>query len=267
MSIEEYRRILPQISEINNNVEGHLTIREANFLALVAACPTAEGVILEIGSFKGRSTVILCLGKSIHDQNPLVSIDPLTSPSPTDPDLQGMPHTAEDFYRTLERYGVKDQVEFHQCLSHEVAKEWNRPIRFLWIDGDHTYGGVKLDFDNFSPYLADGAIIALHDILIGYDGPIRVFMEDILLSENFCAAGLWGSIGWAQYRREEKANTYYQRQKSKLYKKLAPLVPLYVYKDCYSGKWSHLKYRILRARTPHRGINPEEWIKEVKILD
>ena len=91
-------------------------------------------------------------------------------------------------------------------------------------------------------------------------------MEDILLSENFCAAGLWGSIGWAQYRREEKANVYHQRQKSKLYKRLAPLVPLYVYNDFYSSKLSHLKYRILRARTPHRGINPEDWIKGVKIL-
>ena len=40
-------------------VEGYLAPNEIRFLALLAACPTATGEILEIGSFKGKSTVIL----------------------------------------------------------------------------------------------------------------------------------------------------------------------------------------------------------------
>ena len=51
----------------------------------------------------------------------------------------------------------------------------------LWIDGDHTYHGTKVDFDLFSKFLSNGAIIAFHDVLGNFEGPIRVFMEDVLL--------------------------------------------------------------------------------------
>lgn len=39
-------------------------------------------------------------------------------------------------------------------------------IDFLFIDGDHTYEGVKADFKMYSPFMKNGAIIAFHDIVI-----------------------------------------------------------------------------------------------------
>jgi cephalosporin hydroxylase len=40
-----------------------------------------------------------------------------------------------------------------------------RDIDFLFIDGDHTYEGVKDDFERYSPFVADGGLIAFHDIV------------------------------------------------------------------------------------------------------
>jgi len=262
MFIERFNGILPEISAINRLVEGCLTEREAEFLALIAAFPTAEGIILEIGSFKGRSTIILCRAKSINDNAPLVSVDPLTSPSTTDPELDKTGQS-QSFKTNIRKFEVEGLVEFHEKYSHEVAEEWKRPIRFLWIDGDHTYKGVKQDFDNFSPFLTDCSIVALHDILIGYDGPIRVFMEDILLSPNFHAAGMCGSIGWAQYRKKVKSTKSQDKYKAKLYRRLASLIPLFIYKESYSGKISDLRYNMLRAMVPHKTVNPAEWIEQV----
>jgi predicted O-methyltransferase YrrM len=37
-------------------------------------------------------------------------------------------------------------------------------LDFLFIDGDHTYEGVKKDFEMYSPLVGAGGIIALHDI-------------------------------------------------------------------------------------------------------
>jgi len=43
-------------------------------------------------------------------------------------------------------------------------------VDFLFIDGDHTYGGVKMDFEMYSPLVKKGGIIAFHDIV---PGPIQ----------------------------------------------------------------------------------------------
>jgi len=41
----------------------------------------------------------------------------------------------------------------------------NDKIDFLYIDGDHTYEGVKSDFKMYSDFVADGGIVAFHDII------------------------------------------------------------------------------------------------------
>ena len=41
-----------------------------------------------------------------------------------------------------------------------------REIDLLFIDGDHTYEGVKKDFEMYSPLVGQGAIIAFHDIVV-----------------------------------------------------------------------------------------------------
>lgn len=48
-------------------------------------------------------------------------------------------------------------------------------VDFLFIDGDHSYEGVKADFDNFSPLVRPGGIIAFHDI--GAGDPQKLWRE------------------------------------------------------------------------------------------
>lgn len=38
-----------------------------------------------------------------------------------------------------------------------------RPVDFLFIDGDHSYEGVKQDFDMYAPLVRPGGIVAFHD--------------------------------------------------------------------------------------------------------
>jgi hypothetical protein len=39
------------------------------------------------------------------------------------------------------------------------------PLDFLFIDGDHTYAGVKHDYNHYAPLVRAGGVIAFHDIL------------------------------------------------------------------------------------------------------
>ena len=51
---------------------------------------------------------------------------------------------------------------------HEVRKMLDhRPVDLLFIDGDHTYEGVRKDFEMYSPLVRNGGIIAFHDICPG----------------------------------------------------------------------------------------------------
>jgi cephalosporin hydroxylase len=56
----------------------------------------------------------------------------------------------------------------------------SRSIDFLYIDGDHTYAGVKKDFEQYSPLVRKGGIIAFHDIVTtGRDHEVHRFWNDI----------------------------------------------------------------------------------------
>jgi predicted O-methyltransferase YrrM len=38
-------------------------------------------------------------------------------------------------------------------------------LDFLFIDGDHTYEGVKQDFEMYTPLVRKGGLVAMHDIV------------------------------------------------------------------------------------------------------
>jgi len=59
-------------------------------------------------------------------------------------------------------------------------------IDFLFIDGDHSYEGVKKDFEMYGPLVRKGGIIALHDIVPGAPelvGGVPKFWNEI--KQNF----------------------------------------------------------------------------------
>lgn len=241
-------------------IEGFLSPNEMRFLVLTGACPRAKGTVLEIGSFKGRSTFILASAAALAGEDKIHAVDPLIAPSETDPDLGGEQSSEADFRRNLEAHGVADSVEFHKDFSYRLAERWEGPIRLLWIDGDHTHKGTKADLDGFLPHLSDGAIVAIHDVLHEFEGGVRVFAEDILLSKQFGACGFVGSIAWAQFRRDPLDTARFADDKLRLYKKVARLVPYVAYGRHLMGI-EKKKYKILRSLVPHGAADPAAWLR------
>lgn len=239
---------------------GFLTEREARFLALVAACAPAQGVILEIGSFKGKSTVGLASVAMRYGLGPVVTVDPHSGPSVTDPDVGASGSSWDDFRAALRTAGVESAVEAHRAYSRDLARGWNRPIRFLWIDGDHTYRGSKEDIDLFRPHLVNGAIVALHDVLHTFEGPVRVFAEDLLDSDEFGPAGLCGSIGWAQYRPSDGGR--WRDERRALRRRVGRLLP-FVKDGLEPTGVRKLRYKLWRGLVPHAAPDAAAWVRAV----
>ena len=71
--------------------------------------------------------------------------------------------TLDAFKRNIRKAGVNQYVELLRGTTAEIAPEWNQEIDLLFIDGDHSYEGVRFDWETFSKYLTDFSITVFHD--------------------------------------------------------------------------------------------------------
>ena len=130
-----------------------ITMDEARLLTRLAG-EVHVGAIVEIGSYKGGSTVILAkaaCGRKVHAIDPHTGITPERQP------------TWNDFRDTLHRHAVADQVVPIVKTSMEAFAAWEQPIGLLWIDGSHKYRHVRDDFTCWQQHVVDGGVVALHD--------------------------------------------------------------------------------------------------------
>lgn len=142
--------------------------------------------ILEIGTAKGGT---LFLFTRIADLNAtIISID-----LPGGPFGGGYPKWKIPFYKSFARKGQKIFLirgDSHDLTTLKKVKLIlaNRKIDFLFIDGDHTYEGVKKDFEMYSPLVKKGGIIAFHDIVPGpvkHVGGVPRFWREIRNKYNY----------------------------------------------------------------------------------
>ncbi len=151
------------------DVPGWLSQEEGEALYDLAAACTGRGVIVEIGSFKGRSTVCLALGSKAGNGVPVYAIDP----------GHGWKRFAE-FRANLARAGVEELVRPIAAASADAFPDFPEPsIELLFIDGSHRYDLVDLDFHLWTRKLVDGGMLAMHDTHAAFPGSRRVAEEQM----------------------------------------------------------------------------------------
>jgi len=174
-SEREFRRIWPSIS----TVEGLLVSPDQEHWFFTAARSLADrATIVEIGSFKGRSTCCFaygCRGTSKH----IFAIDTFAG---NDSDFkEGASFRGGSFFHVfwnnLETRGLAEYVTPIRGLSTDAARTWDKPIDLLFIDGSHVYEDVLADFNGFFPHVKPGGIVAFHDVHETWPGPTRVWQE------------------------------------------------------------------------------------------
>jgi len=73
----------------------------------------------------------------------------------------------ETFLDNMKQHGVLDVVRPLVGYSYEFAADFKQPIDLLFIDGNHDYEAVLQDYEQWSPFLKTGGMIAFHDVVLG----------------------------------------------------------------------------------------------------
>lgn len=182
-------------------VEGHLNSAEADLLEKLASEVTS-GCIVEIGSLRGRSTYRLARGARVSGCE-VYAIDP-HDPFMDGETLVGIADRAV-FLRNLVDTGVADIVKPIYLKSHHVAQGWNEPIGLLWIDGDHSYEGVKDDIHEWVKFVVPDGIIAFHD---SYFESVSRAIAELLENPEYKLIARADATAVIQYTPIEKTSDY-----------------------------------------------------------
>lgn len=188
-------------------VTGFMPADEGRALYDAAVRYLGEGTGVEIGTYCGKSTVLLGAaaqqtggavytidhhhgseehqpGWEYHDAS---MVDPVTGLFDTLPTLR----------HTLDAAGVDDNVVAVVGRSALVAKSWRTPLQFLFIDGGHTEDAAQRDFTGWAKWVAVGGVLVIHDVFPNPDdggqAPFHVYRR-ALDSGEFTEVSATGTL-------------------------------------------------------------------------
>jgi hypothetical protein len=158
-----------------SRIDGWLTKEEAAYLYGLAK-QAAEGSIVEVGSYRGRSTAALAFGTNAGARLPVYAVEPHDK-------FRGVfggefgPSDRGCFMRTMAETGLYEHVRLVNVSSEFLGDKWPMPVSMLYIDGDHRYEAVKRDFECWRDKLAAHAVIVLDDASNASSGPGKLARE------------------------------------------------------------------------------------------
>jgi predicted O-methyltransferase YrrM len=170
-----------------DKIQGYLVGLEGYALMLLAADGEGEGAIVEIGSFMGRSTCWLAAGSKKAGREHITAVDHFRGSPEHQPGGEHENHTLvregstlRVFEENLRSAGLRDYVEPVVASSEEAGRTWTKPIRLLFIDGDHSYEASKRDFDLWSPFVIERGYVGFHDV--GWWPGVTRFYKELMES-------------------------------------------------------------------------------------
>lgn len=144
-----------------------------------AACSARAGTWLEIGTYCGKSTVLLAqaareVTAASGDAAQLVTVDHHHGSEENQPGWEwhdtsvvdahsGLLDTLPAFRRTWDAH-LRDVVSAVVATTEQVASWWRAPVEFLFLDGNHVEEMAQHDYAAFARHVTPGGLLAVHDV-------------------------------------------------------------------------------------------------------
>lgn len=168
---------------------------------------------VEIGAYAGGSAILMLKNENVKK---VISVD------------LGEPISEEELINNIknnvgERIGDYNYIKGNSS-SNKIVNEVNQLIAddgidILFIDGDHTYNGVRNDFMNYSDLVNEGGFIVFDDYHCKISPDVKLFVNELTKSEYFkekydiigCIENTYG----AKPKELEISNEFIIRKKNK----------------------------------------------------
>lgn len=175
---------IKELLSIVDSIEGWLTAYEQ--LALLHLPPSVDhlsGDIVEIGSFKGKSTIALALGSSFisSKKRPIYAIDPFVVPP------------FQYFWDNVKQHGLEHVIIPIKKHSEHALDDCPKSIAAIFIDGDHEYAAVKKDIIHYTPRVVQGGLVVFHDYCDYWPGVLHA-VNELCKPEHFEYVMIYDSL-------------------------------------------------------------------------
>lgn len=196
-----------RLFDLADEVIGFMPADEGRALYDAAIRFLDHGVAVEIGTYCGKSTVLLGAAAA-ETGSVLYTIDhhhgseehqpgwEFHDTSMVDP-VSGRFDTLPMFRRTLDAAALDDTIVAVVGKSTVVARGWRTPLQLLFIDGGHSETAAQQDLEGWARWVAPGGTLVIHDVFPdprdGGRPPYNIYCR-ALESGHFTEVGAMGSL-------------------------------------------------------------------------
>ena len=183
------------VTPITSQIYGCLFTNEDDLLAALAYHCKLNEVIVEIGSFHGRSTVALAFGSRAGANIPIYTFDDYSGG-----EAMEAVDAFDSLLQNLKNHKVDNLVIPAKLNSTEAARNFSLKVGLLFIDGNHSYESCKADVVAWQDKVTSGGRIAFHDCMdpirgsIRFIGPLQVIFEQFKDNNQYTIEGRCASI-------------------------------------------------------------------------
>ena len=189
-----------------SSIQGWLSPAEAYYLYYFASKIPGSGIVVEIGSWKGKSTY--CLAKGLK-KGEIFAIDPFIIAGEEESlatynRLKGQESLFTQFSDNMRRLNVFDKVTPLVGYSRDFVNNFDR-IDLLFIDGDHSIEESLFDYQHFANKIKGNGFLLIHDYYPHRKafGPTQLIEAYIRPSGLFAEIGIYDSL-WVGKKKNEK---------------------------------------------------------------
>jgi predicted O-methyltransferase YrrM len=199
-------RIDPALRRVADDAKGFMPPDEAEALYDAAWAMAPYGVILEVGTYCGKSATWLGAAAAARGGR-VVTVDHHRGseenqagwehhdPTLVDPRI-GLMDTLPFFRTTMHAAGLEDVVTAVVGRSTTVAAMWSTPLSMLFIDGGHAEEHAQNDYSGWAGFVAPQGVLAIHDVFAdpaeGGQAPYHVYLRAV--SDGFVQVRQVGSL-------------------------------------------------------------------------